>query len=129
MDHPPRFDIAKDDPFSLKPKLAHYANNFLQKLWVESSHKENIMVGSHNLDCSVVARRERFTDDRTGKYDGIHMYGSSGKLAYTDSLVNILLSSLETSQLVTEEYSVIYKNCQKLFSSFVGLLNKGDCEP
>ena len=97
MDHPPRFDTAKEDPFSLKPKLAHYANNFLQTLWVESTHKENIMVGSHTLDCSAVAQMERFTDERSGRYDGIHMYGSSGKLAYTDSLSNILLSSLETS--------------------------------
>ena len=97
MDHPPRFDTAKEDPLSLKPKLAHYANNCLQKLWVESSYNENIMVGNHTLDCSDVAQRERFTDDRSRKYDGIHMYGSSGKLAYTDSLVNILLSSLETS--------------------------------
>ena len=97
MEHPPRYDTIKEDPISLKPKLANYANNFLQKLWVESAHNEQIMVGSHNLDCSPSAQKERFTDEINRKYDGIHMFGSEGKLAYTESLINILTNTLQTS--------------------------------
>ena len=36
-------------------------------------------------------------DDIHRKYDGVHMYGSAGKLAYTESLINIIMSTLQTS--------------------------------
>ena len=42
LEHPPRFDTFREDPISLKPKLANYANNFFQQLWVN----QNIMNGS-----------------------------------------------------------------------------------
>ena len=36
-----------------------------------------------------------FKDDNSGRYDGVHMYGSAGKQAYTESVINILLSAAQ----------------------------------
>jgi hypothetical protein len=38
----------------------------------------------------------RCTDERNGRCDGVHLYGRAGKAAYTDSVLNILISSLRT---------------------------------
>ena len=35
-----------------------------------------------------------FTDVHTGRHDGVHMYGRGGKLVYTESVLNILLTTL-----------------------------------
>ena len=94
LNHSPRFDTRQVDPVGLKPNLANFANNYLLELWLDSPHKNNIFIGSHSLESSANVRKERYTDDRTGWYDGVHLYGSSGKTAYTESVLNILLSSL-----------------------------------
>ena len=57
--------------------------------------KDRIVIGSHNLDCSGDVRRIRYKDERSGNYDGVHLYGSAGKAAYTESVLNILLSSIQ----------------------------------
>ena len=93
MDHAPRYDV---DHFGLKPKLASFANNYSLQLWLDSVHKSKIFIGNHTLDSSPEIRNMRFTDEQTGKYDGVHMYGSAGKTAYTESVLNILLSAFQT---------------------------------
>ena len=93
MNHAPRFDQEHVDPLGLKPKLATYANSFLLELWLDSPQKQNIHIGSHYLQCSA----NTMTDERSGKYDGVHLYGSAGKQAYTESVINILLSSVNPS--------------------------------
>ena len=95
MNHAPRFDSKDVDPVGLKPILANFANSYLLELWLDSPKKNNIFIGSHNLNSSVNVRHSRYTDDRTGRFDGVHLYGSAGKTAYTDSVLNILLSSLQ----------------------------------
>ena len=35
----------------------------------------------------------RFKDSKSGKFDGIHMYGPSGQKAYTNSVMKILSSA------------------------------------
>ena len=69
IDHPPRSDNLNTDPFSLKQKLANFANSVLLQLWFDSPHKDKIMIESHIPDCS-----------------------------YTESVVNILLNSFQTKQ-------------------------------
>ena len=48
------------------------------------------MIGNHNLDCSGGVKEARFRDLKNRKYDGLHMYGPSGKKAYTVSVLDIL---------------------------------------
>ena len=60
LEHPPRFDAQEQDPLSLKPEFAKYANNLLQQLRFESKFKNKIVLGKHKLNCSEEARIERF---------------------------------------------------------------------
>ena len=61
---------------------------------MNSPHKNKIIIGSHSLECPIETRNLRYTDECSGWYDGVHPYGSAGKIAYTESFVNILLYSL-----------------------------------
>ena len=90
LEHPPRFDRKEKDPLSLKPEFAKYANSLYRQLWFESSLKDKIVIGQHNLECSEKARLDRYTDRKNNRYDGIHMYSYEGKIAYTDSVMSIL---------------------------------------
>ena len=94
MNHAPRRDSEKVDPMGIKSKLASFANHYLLELWLDSPQKHNITIGSHSLESSEETLLIRQTDEHTGKYDGIHFYGNSGKIAYTESVINILISSL-----------------------------------
>ena len=93
MNHTPRFDTTDVDPVGLKHNLANFANSSLLELWMDCTMKDKIFIGSHNLDCSGVQKTDRYTDDRRNRYDGVHLYGSTGKAAYTESVLNILLES------------------------------------
>ena len=96
MGHAPRFDKREVDPVGLKPNLANFANSFMLELWLDSPMKHKIFIGSHNLECSGEVMMKRYGDDRTGHMDGVHLYGRAGKKAYTESVLNILLSSLQS---------------------------------
>ena len=96
MNHSPRYDSTEVDPMGLKPNLATFANAYMLELWLDSPMKNKIFIGSHTLHCSADTRRDRYTDDRSSRYEGVHPYGRSGKIAYTESVINILLSSLQT---------------------------------
>ena len=96
MNHAPRNDAPAVDPSGIKPILANYANSYLLELWLDSPMKNRIFIGSHNLDCSGNTWTKRYTDEQSGRYDGVHLYGSPGQAAYTESVVNILLSSFQT---------------------------------
>ena len=56
--------------------------------------KDTIIIGIHNLKYSGEQRMKMYTDDHTGRYDGVHLYGSAGKAAYTECILNIMLSSI-----------------------------------
>ena len=77
---------------SLKAELAEYANSIYRHLWFESSLKDKIVLGKHSLDCSEKTRLARYTDRINNRYDGVHMYGEAGRIAYTDSVLAILSS-------------------------------------
>ena len=110
----PRFDGKKNDPHGIKPVLANIYNKTLLPLlqsWMESEspHKNKIYIGSHYLDCAGKIQEDRYWDKRKDKYDGIHMFGVSGRKEYTRSVLqilrraNIIKHSMEwTTQLQTQ---------------------------
>lgn len=93
----PRYDPLEVDPLSLKPSLSLLFNKTLTKLWMDSSLKDKIFIGTHNIECNGAIREARYRHTKSGKFDGIHLYGSSGRKAYTRSVLNILQSAKITS--------------------------------
>jgi hypothetical protein len=93
MKQTPRYDPVSVDPMSLKPALSQLFNNTLMELWISSPMKDRIFVGSHNIDCSGAIQSARYRHTKTGRFDGVHLYGSSGSKAYTKSVLNILRSA------------------------------------
>ena len=94
MEHPPRFDNPDVDPSFLKPKLAKYANDVFRQLWSNSSLKHKIVLGlSQGLECKGKARLARYTRTHDTKHDGIHLYGVSGRAAFSRS-VSVIISSV-----------------------------------
>ena len=93
----PRYDPSHVDPLSLKPTLSVLFNSTLTDLWMESPYKQKIYVGNHNIECTGAIKESRYRHTKSGKYDGIHLYGSSGKKAYTLSVLNILQAANVTS--------------------------------
>ena len=55
---------------------------------VDSSKKDKVVIGLHNLECVGGVREARYRDLQ--KYDGIHLLGPSGGKAYTISVLDIL---------------------------------------
>jgi hypothetical protein len=98
LEHASRHDIAKVDPTKLKPKLALLANSTLAQLWHSSALKDKITIGKHNLDCSTDLIDERYKDDRSGRYDGVHLYGRQGRNVFTNSFCQILKSVIVASK-------------------------------
>ena len=89
----PRYDPIEVDPLGLKSSLSLLFNNTLGNLWMESNYKHKLFIGNHNIDCSGAIREARYRHTRSGRFDGIHLHGSSGKKAYTQSVLNILQSA------------------------------------
>ena len=90
MNLTPRTTVAAADPLSLKPALVLLFNNTLRGAWMECSLKERLVIGAHNLECSGGVHEARYRDIKTGKYDGVHLYGPSGRKAFSVSVLNIL---------------------------------------
>ena len=93
MKQTPRYDPLETDPLSLKSALSHIFSNTMMEQWMSSSMKERIFVGSHNIDCSGAIQSARYRHTKTGRFDGLHFYGSSGDKFYTKSVLNILRSA------------------------------------
>ena len=93
MNLTPRYDGAAVDPLSLKPAFAQLFNNTLSELWIDSPLKDKVVIGIHNLECVGGIKEARYRDIRNRKYDGVHLYGPSGKKAYTISVLDILKSA------------------------------------
>ena len=100
FEHPPRFDAEEIDPIGLKPALAKYGNNVLNQLWLDSSFKNKISIGSHSLEINStdVAQNDLFKHPKFGTNDGVHHYGKLGKQSYTKSIRNSLQKSLPQNQ-------------------------------
>ena len=90
MKQTPRYDTASSDPHSVKAALSKLFNDTICQLWLESPLKSKLIIGSHNLDCAGGVKESRYRNTHRNLYDGVHMYGPSGKKAYTESVLNIL---------------------------------------
>ena len=110
MTHIPRYDLKQDDPMSLKPVLSQLYNNTILQLWIHSPLKNKLFIGSHNLDCTGGIKASRYHNIQRGLYDGIHMFGSSGMKAYTNSVINILQSAEITK---TTDSKDDHSNCEQ----------------
>ena len=106
MKQTPRYDPATVDPLCIKPALAELYNNTMTEQWMNSQYKEKIIIGNHNIDCVGAIKESRYRVTKTGKYDGIHLFGSSGRKAYTNSVINIL----NLAQLTSPDY-VSHQTC------------------
>ena len=100
MKQTPRYDPVSIDPFSLKPALSQLYNNTLTELLMSCPLKNKIHLGAHNIDCSGAILSARYRHTKTGRFDGVHLYGSSGSKAYTKSILNIL----KNTSLLSQEY-------------------------
>ena len=89
MKQTPRYSLDVD-PLSIKPPMSHLFNNTIMNLWLNSPIKDVIFVGTHNIDCYGPIQAARYKHTRTGRFDGVHLNGSSGNKAYTQSVLNIL---------------------------------------
>ena len=92
-----RFDTVNVDPCSLKPNLARMANVELGQLWMNSPFKDRIVIGQHSLESSGNgdAHLARYQNFRTGRYDGVHLYGQAGCTDYTNSVKSILMMAIQ----------------------------------
>ena len=118
MEQTPRYDPLVADPHSLKQALSQLFNDTLAQLRLACPLKDKIFVGSHSIECSGSIREARYRHTKSGRFDGIHLYGSSGMKAYTRSVLNILRSANLVSDdvnLVSDD-DVYHLNCpQSLF--------------
>ena len=89
----PRYDPHSSDPLSIKPALAEIFNSTLTELWMSCPLKSKIYLGSHNIECSGAIQLARYQHTRSGRFDGVHLFGPSGSKAYTSSVINVLRAS------------------------------------
>ena len=116
MEHAPRHDISTVDPTGIKAKLAIFANSTFTQLWHSSHMKDKIVVGRHNLKCKDDMINAWYKDDWSGRFDGVHMYGSHGRNAYTKSVLQIIKYVLCSQQQNISSSSSSHSGCpQTLF--------------
>ena len=80
---------------------------------MNSQFKDKIFIGNHNIDCTGAIRESRYRETKTNRFDGIHLIGSSGKKAYTKSVLNIL----KTAKLTASEYD-FHQSCPQYQYSY-----------
>ena len=98
MKQVPRYDPKEVDPLGLKPALAQLFNNTVTELWMNSKMRSKIAIGDHSsIECLGAIKEARYRETKSGKYDGCHLFGSSGQKTYTLSVLNILRCSGITS--------------------------------
>ena len=100
MQHAPRWDTPKDDPYGAKPQLAELANDTLRRMVDESGYSGRIMVGIQTgLQVEGRARADMMTNNgdnwrsrnvKNGKFDGVHYYSRQGQEALTASMLEVL---------------------------------------
>ena len=88
MKQTPRYDTSANDPHSVKAALAQLYNDTIVQLWLSSPLKDRMTVGSHILECNGGIRESRCR--HKNRFDGINMYGTSGRKAYTESVLRIV---------------------------------------
>ena len=93
-------------------------------LWLASFSRQSIIVGSHNIECSGGIRESRYRNIQTCVFDGIYLHGSSGRKAYTHSVLNIL----KVAGLTEKDFD--HKNCyQTVYQTRYNKNNKNKVWP
>ena len=113
LEHAPRHDVTITDPTQLKSKLAKFANTTLTQLWHSSNMKDRIIIGKHSLDYTENMLHAIYKDDWSGRYDGVHMYGSHGKGVYTRSVLQILKKVLPSPGRTPSSSSPSHSHCEQ----------------
>ena len=100
MEHAPRFDTPRDDPYGARPHLARLANETLRRVVAESRHRDKLIVGSHTglpkegkdgVDMMTnTGDNWRCRNVSKGKYDGIHYYSKKGQQGMTNSMLEAM---------------------------------------
>ena len=115
----PRYDPADVDPLSLKPSLSLLFNNTMTNNWMESPLKEKIYIGNHDIECNGSIRESRYRHTKSGRYDGVHLFGASGGKFYTLSVLNILKNAkIASSQFNVHNSGAQSKNQRKQKSNW-----------
>ena len=136
MKHIPRFDPISNDPLSLKTELSTLFNSTLTKSWINSKHKSNILIGEHKIECKGAKKEARYRQVGTGFFDGIHLLGRMGKVAYTDSVLDIVeVAGLAKSEKTIAQHQPSHRNTYEKESTysvttqnrFNVLSNQGNC--
>ena len=86
----PRTDPKNVDPKYLKPGLVQVFNCALVEFWMESLLRDKIVIAENNLECSGGVQEARYRNNVNSKYDGVHLFGPSGRKAYSCSVLDIL---------------------------------------
>ena len=100
MQHAPRWDTPRKDPYGARPQLAELANDTLNRMVDQSKYRGKIMVGVQTglhvegraradlMTCSGDNWRSR--NVKNGKYNGVHYYSRQGQEALTASMLEVL---------------------------------------
>ena len=113
VERPPRFDPPDSDPAHLKAWLSDYANGVLHDELAKSNVKQRVFVCPHSLP-------QTFEQDLYGHparrgFDGVHLHGSNGCIAFTHSMCNILQHNLKEHSRETHKHLFPgYTNCPTL---------------
>ena len=105
----PRYDNFNTSPPGLKTSLSYLFNSTLDRLSSQYDLEGKLVIGDHSLSCNGAVRESRYKDTRSGRYNGIHLYGPSGSKAYTASVINILKSADLITSVVPKYYDEIVK--------------------
>ena len=81
MERPPRYDDLRD--------LNRLANGLLHEAVAKSRNVGKIFIGQHNLECEGGLQASRYGTPSSHQYDGIHLRGTSGRMAFTRSVASI----------------------------------------
>ena len=68
----------------LKTQESEFGNKVYRELLDKSNMKQRIIIGHHNLN--EVPHKDLFGEPGQRKYDGVHMFGKSGRYCYTTYL-------------------------------------------
>ena len=103
----PRYDPASVDPLSVRPVLSELFNRTLEQCLQSSQVRDRIFLGTHSIDCTGAIRDARYRETKSGRFDGLHLFGTSGSKAYTNSVLNIL----QSAGMVDPEFD--HSNCSQ----------------
>ena len=86
MKRAPRYDPPDNDPLRLKPQLSSFADSVSFSSWCESSFRDKIVLGGHDLPNGDEQHNSVFGAPGNQDYDGLHFRGPAGRSFLTRSI-------------------------------------------